>query len=63
MADGPCKDTFPGDWADADRAYQNYVENCRRVGKEPMSWPEARALMREWSGKLAAGRPPPRIES
>ena len=46
----------PFDWADADRAYHNYVENCRRVGTEPMAWDEARSLMAEWSAKLAAGR-------
>ena len=58
---GPFKDTFPGDWADADRAYHNCVENCRRMGKEPMSWDEARVLMGEWSVK-AAGRTTPPIE-
>ena len=52
------KPIFPGDWADADRAYHNYVENCHRLGIQPMAWDEARVLMGEWSAKLAAGRPP-----
>jgi len=54
MAEQPLEHTFPGDWADADRAYHNYVENCRRAGLQPMSWDEARVLMAEWSAKLEA---------
>ena len=62
MAESHCKGALPGDWADADRAYHNYVENCRRVGCEPMSWIDAQVLMREWTAALAPGRKTPPIE-
>jgi hypothetical protein len=59
MVDRCFKETFPGDWADADRAYHNYVESCARLGIHPMPWEEARRLMSEWSARLAAGRQMP----
>ena len=53
MAESQLKDTLPGDWADADRAYNNSLE-LPAQGIEPMSWIDAQALMREWSAALAA---------
>ena len=55
----PFKDTFPGEWADADRAYHIYVENCRRMGIAPLSWNEAKVQRDEWLAKLSAGRSTP----
>ena len=42
--------------ADADRAYPNYVENCRRLGADPLPWDRVQALMSEWSDAMAAHR-------
>ena len=43
------------DWAGADRAYTNYVENCLRLGAEPMSRERAKTLMSQWADALSAG--------
>jgi hypothetical protein len=53
--------TSLGDWADADRFYHSYVENCERLGIMPIPWIEARAMIAEWSTAFAAGRKTPPI--
>jgi hypothetical protein len=46
----------------ADSMYRTYVSQCRRLGVKPVSLVRAKALIREWTATLAAGRtePPPR---
>lgn len=43
------------DPADAIRAYDHYLENCQRLGVEPMSWDRVQAQMAEWLNALATG--------
>lgn len=51
---GPEKGAPSFDSAEADRAYNNYLENCRRLGAEPMSWDNFQDRMVEWSKAIAA---------
>lgn len=51
---GPEKKAPSFDPVEADRAYNNYLENCRRLGAEPMSWDNFQDRMVEWSNAIAA---------
>jgi hypothetical protein len=42
-----------------DRAYKNYLANCRRLGIEPMSWERVQALAAEWLQALVTGHTAP----
>ena len=45
--------------ADPERVYRNYVAQCRRMGITPTPRERAKALIREWTNALAAGRQAP----
>jgi hypothetical protein len=59
MLEDPDKNEPPFDPSEFDRAYRNYVENCRRLCSAPMSWEQAQALIVEWSDACFVGRSVP----
>jgi hypothetical protein len=56
MLDKADKESPAIDTPDRDRVYRSYVEDCRRLGIEPVSPDRAQDLMEEWSEALAGPR-------